>query len=346
MPLYMDRHEMPEAAPGDVAQAHVRDVKVQSRYGVNYITYWMGEGLVHCLVEAPSKDAAISVHREAHEAIPATIIEVTYGSIEEIFGRVYEPQPGEAWQDSAVRTMMFSRIADPAALFDRVGDAQALAIFREHERIAQDAVESRGGVYVKRDVDAAVGCFASVAGALQCAIAIRQTFAALSGWLDPAPALRIGMSTGEPVSDHGELFGAVIQQASAVCNLAEPGQILTSSIVRALSIGKGFQLVRCGERLLPGFEEPVALFEVTGGGPPDAIAGQGAEDGGGYPDHISGREVEVLRLVAHGHTNQEIADELVISLNTVRRHVSNIFDKTGLANRAEAVSYAHRHDLA
>jgi len=63
------------------------------------------------------------------------------------------------------------------------------------------------------------------------------------------------------------------------------------------------------------------------------------------PDKLSQREVEVLRLVAAGRSNQQIADELVISLNTVRRHVSNVFDKTGVANRAEATSYAHRHGI-
>ena len=65
-----------------------------------------------------------------------------------------------------------------------------------------------------------------------------------------------------------------------------------------------------------------------------------------YPNGLSEREVEVLRLVAAGRTNQQIADELVISLNTVARHVSNIFGKTGVANRAEAASYAHSRGLA
>jgi len=65
----------------------------------------------------------------------------------------------------------------------------------------------------------------------------------------------------------------------------------------------------------------------------------------GAPDGLSAREVEVLRLIAAGKSNQQIADALVISLNTVARHVSNIFDKIGVANRAEAASYAHRHAL-
>jgi DNA-binding CsgD family transcriptional regulator/pimeloyl-ACP methyl ester carboxylesterase len=63
------------------------------------------------------------------------------------------------------------------------------------------------------------------------------------------------------------------------------------------------------------------------------------------PDGLSAREVEVLRLIAAGRSNPQIADELVISLNTVQRHVSNILAKTGLSNRTEAASYATRNGL-
>jgi DNA-binding CsgD family transcriptional regulator/pimeloyl-ACP methyl ester carboxylesterase len=61
---------------------------------------------------------------------------------------------------------------------------------------------------------------------------------------------------------------------------------------------------------------------------------------------LSDREVEVLRLLAAGRTNQQIADELVISVNTVTRHVSHIFGKTGAANRAQATAYAKDHGIA
>jgi pimeloyl-ACP methyl ester carboxylesterase/DNA-binding CsgD family transcriptional regulator len=68
--------------------------------------------------------------------------------------------------------------------------------------------------------------------------------------------------------------------------------------------------------------------------------------GEAYPNGLTNREVEVLRLIAAGKSNREIAAELVISTNTVDRHVSNIFAKTGDANRAEAASYAVRRELA
>jgi DNA-binding CsgD family transcriptional regulator len=63
-------------------------------------------------------------------------------------------------------------------------------------------------------------------------------------------------------------------------------------------------------------------------------------------DGLSSRELEVLRLIAAGRSNQQIGEELVISVNTVQRHVSNIFAKTGMANRTEAAGYAVRNGLA
>ena len=65
-----------------------------------------------------------------------------------------------------------------------------------------------------------------------------------------------------------------------------------------------------------------------------------------YPDGLTQREVEVLRLIALGKSNREIAEELVISLNTVLRHVSHIFAKTGATNRVEVATYASRRELS
>ena len=64
-----------------------------------------------------------------------------------------------------------------------------------------------------------------------------------------------------------------------------------------------------------------------------------------YPDGLTRREVEVLRVLAQGKTNPEIGEELFISLNTVTRHLSHIYTKTGAANRVEAAIYAANHGL-
>jgi len=64
-----------------------------------------------------------------------------------------------------------------------------------------------------------------------------------------------------------------------------------------------------------------------------------------HPDGLTAREVEVLREIAAGHTNREIAERLVIGEATVKTHVNNIFAKTGARDRAQAVVYAVRHGL-
>lgn len=63
------------------------------------------------------------------------------------------------------------------------------------------------------------------------------------------------------------------------------------------------------------------------------------------PGGLTPREIEVLRLIATGASNREIADRLVISDKTVARHVSNMFTKLGVSSRAAATAYAYEHDL-
>jgi DNA-binding NarL/FixJ family response regulator len=64
------------------------------------------------------------------------------------------------------------------------------------------------------------------------------------------------------------------------------------------------------------------------------------------PDDLTGREVEVLKLIASGLSNAEIAASLVLSAATVKTHINHIFQKTGARDRAQAVRYAYDHGLA
>lgn len=63
-------------------------------------------------------------------------------------------------------------------------------------------------------------------------------------------------------------------------------------------------------------------------------------------EELTEREMEVLKLIAEGKTNQDIADELFIALKTVKTHVSNILSKLQVQDRTQAVIYAFRHSLA
>jgi DNA-binding CsgD family transcriptional regulator len=85
----------------------------------------------------------------------------------------------------------------------------------------------------------------------------------------------------------------------------------------------------------------------------EALAGTMPEESapGGKPDEVpalaglSPRELEVLSLLTAGHSNQDIADALYISLPTVKVHITHIFAKLGVDSRLAAANFAHRHGL-
>jgi hypothetical protein len=82
MPLYLDTHKsVPGLTAEAVAKAHAADLAVGPKHGVSYLRYWYDEatGKVFCLAEAPSAEAAIEVHREAHGLLADEITEVREG---------------------------------------------------------------------------------------------------------------------------------------------------------------------------------------------------------------------------------------------------------------------------
>ena len=82
MPLFMDVHDHIEGLTAEaVAKAHQADLDTQGKHGVKYLRYWFDErtGKVFCLIDAPSKEAAVAVHREAHGLVADRIVEVTEG---------------------------------------------------------------------------------------------------------------------------------------------------------------------------------------------------------------------------------------------------------------------------
>jgi len=81
--LYMDVHTIAGGVSADdVAKAHQADLETQGKHDVNYLRYWVDEqqGKVFCLVEAPSAEAAATVHREAHGLVADQVFEVREGA--------------------------------------------------------------------------------------------------------------------------------------------------------------------------------------------------------------------------------------------------------------------------
>ena len=82
MALFMDVHNLTgPVTMDDVAKAHAADLQTQGEHGVHYLRYWVdeSEGKIFCLVDAPSADAANTVHREAHGLVADAIYPVAEG---------------------------------------------------------------------------------------------------------------------------------------------------------------------------------------------------------------------------------------------------------------------------
>lgn len=83
MPLFMDVHHLPgPVTSDDVAKAHLADLETQEKHGVEYRRYWVdpARGTIFCLIDAPSAEAAATVHREAHGLVADEIHQVEEGA--------------------------------------------------------------------------------------------------------------------------------------------------------------------------------------------------------------------------------------------------------------------------
>ena len=96
-------------------------------------------------------------------------------------------------------------------------------------------------------------------------MAIQKAFDAHNGQAKAEESLylRIGLSAGEPIEEHGDLFGTAVQLAARLCGDAEPSQILVTQVVRDLCQGKRLPFTDSGEITPKGFAEAVRVYDVT-----------------------------------------------------------------------------------
>jgi DNA-binding NarL/FixJ family response regulator len=121
---------------------------------------------------------------------------------------------------------------------------------------------------------------------------------------------------------------------------------LTKEATRA-EIGRAVHAAAAGQAILdPGVQQRLLSAAARAPGAPGVPAASGAGTAGGADDELTPREAEVLRLIAAGQSNREIARTLFVSEATVKTHVNRIFAKTGSRDRAQATRYAYTHGYA
>jgi class 3 adenylate cyclase len=270
----MDIHEIAGGVTAaDVAKAHGHDVKVEGKYGVRYHKYWVNEsaGKIFCLCEAPSAEAAMQVHREAHGLIAEKIIQVE-PEVADLFmggsevneaGAVVFPGGGTDAHDPGIRTVLFTDIVESTSLTQQMGDEAAMEFLRVHDSVVRDALKAAHGREVKHTGDGIMASFVSAAGAVRCAAQIQRELARrVKGENNHPIKVRIGGAAGEPVERDDDIFGSTVQLAARLCSHAEPDQILVSSVVADLCIGKGLTFRPLGEVSLKGFDRPINVHAV------------------------------------------------------------------------------------
>ncbi len=161
-------------------------------------------------------------------------------------------------------TVLFTDVVGSTELMDRLGDAAADRVRREHFATLADAASLHGGHVVKNLGDGLMLTFSSTLGAVASAVTMQQRVAARNEQArDIAVGLRIGLNAGEAIWVNDDYFGTSVVVAKRLCDRASPGQALVSDVVRALVGSRsGFRFRTVGPLSLKGIADPVETCEL------------------------------------------------------------------------------------
>ncbi len=202
MPIFMDIHEnLGDVTEDDIKSAHQRDLDVQGEHGVHFLTYWFNspDGQAFCLVDAPTKEAAVAVHKVSHGLVPANMVEVERPTVSMFMGNWEANVPDIARHDDSsldtgLRAIMFTDLEGSTEISSRQGDVRALEVLGRHDQIVRGALVAHGGREVKHTGDGIFASFSYVSAAVDCAVEIQQGFGEPAQPDSKEPRVRIGIS--------------------------------------------------------------------------------------------------------------------------------------------------------
>lgn len=231
MPLFMDLHKASDydvkPTVDEIKRNHIADLETQHKYGVKFLQYWINEeaGLVFCLMEAPDKESCAAVHREAHGNMPCNVIELKGGDY-------------LAFMDEETKANAFDIVEKPDGTLDA---GYRIILVADFISISQDdlvqenidgIIQKYGGRLLNRPGDRKTIVFTTGAPAIECAMSIMRNLQNLD---DKTNEVRIGISAGEPVTAQQDIFAEAIQLANRLCDIAQNGQLLISSLAKQLT---------------------------------------------------------------------------------------------------------------
>jgi DNA-binding NarL/FixJ family response regulator len=214
---------------------------------------------------------------------------------------------------------------------------------RRQRAAAEELIASRGGTVSETDESQLVAVFDAVESRVGCCAAVEAGRAILEGCVDAllglvaAAAVDVGRATvgsTRIVTDRTGAWlwgaeGAPVEGASRLAGHAAPGELLVS-VDAATALGDAFKMLPIG----PDAQRVIA--------PSTGAAVDGAAE---QPVGLTPREIDVLRLVARGLADAEVAGQLFLSVRTVHAHLRSIYRKLDLRSRTAAARYASENGL-
>ena len=236
--------------------------------------------------------------------------------------------------DRVLATILCAEIAEAIVLATRMGDAAWRQTLDAFGRLVQEELLQYRGQQSGHSATGVVATFDGPARAIRCSLAILERGKAMG------LRVRVGLHCGEYERAGGDVRGAAFQVAARVMAGAGVGEVLVSSTITDLVAGSGIRFAPLDRRLVTGPDRALELYRVVSGTSPDADV----VDQRGEPlttaMRLSPREREVAVLIGRGLSNRRIADDLSISIATVERHATNIFNKLGVHSRSQVAVWA------
>lgn len=238
MPIFMDRHDVSETVTAEnVAQIHQEDLKIQGQFLCRGLTYWFDDQrkTAFCLIEAPDADAIKKMHAKAHGDVPHMVIEVDTNVVESFLGRIGDPVKARNTtlniiNDPAFRIIMIISLDGfpaPSKL------AQFKSLLNYYHNAIVEILKSFEGSIVKQNEKHFLISFKSVTYALHAAQKIQLLLKEDPDKTVKKINLKIGLSSGVPVSEKNLIFEDAIKLAERMCRVVQ-GEIIASSEVKEL----------------------------------------------------------------------------------------------------------------